>query len=128
MMTLFAVGMAACAADLAGDPTKQAQSDDLGSWKPEDPSATSADETATEALSGAPTDDAVDPHVSCSIVQFCNAPGADGTRCLQQGCSLTAAQDECTRESLQFCGTPVCPWIFVASDGTRFRNTTGVCR
>jgi hypothetical protein len=117
MMTLFVACVAACA-----------QGDDPSSWTPEDPSATPPEATASDALSAGPTGDVIQPRASCSIVQFCNAPGADGTRCLQQGCSLTAAQNECTTESINICGTPVCPWIFVASDGTRFINTTGRCR
>lgn len=59
----------------------------------------------------------------CSIVEWCNAPGADGSRCKQQGCTLTAAISECESETRQFCGTPQCPWIFVALDGTRYTRT-----
>jgi hypothetical protein len=117
VITLFAASMAACA-----------QVDDLNSWTPEDPAAAPQPASASDAVSASPTQDAIQPRASCSVVQFCNAPGADGTRCLQQGCSLTAAQNECTTESFNVCGTPVCPWIFVASDGTRFVNTTGRCR
>ena len=76
--------------------------------------------TATEAVTGANID--IPPPAGCSIVQFCNAPGPDGARCLQQGCSLSAALAEWTAETRAACGTPVCPWIFVALDGTRFIN------
>ncbi len=63
----------------------------------------------------------VQPQAGCSVVEWCNAPGADGARCLQQGCTLERALDECTAEARAACGTPVpCPWIFVASDGTRY--------
>ena len=72
----------------------------------------------------APVQDAITPRAGCSIVQFCNAPGSDGTRCLQQGCSLAAAQHECSVESPIVCGKPLCPWIFVALDGTRFINAS----
>jgi hypothetical protein len=37
------------------------------SWTPEDSSATSADETATEALSAAPTDDAVHEGIAADL-------------------------------------------------------------
>jgi len=56
---------------------------------------------------------------SCSIVQFCNAPGSDGTRCQQQGCSLGAAENECKREVRTVCGSASCPLIFVTSSKDR---------
>jgi hypothetical protein len=59
----------------------------------------------------------------CSVVEYCNAPGSDGSRCLQQGCTLTAAIAECETETRQVCGTPRCPWIFVATGGARFTRT-----
>lgn len=59
----------------------------------------------------------------CSFVEWCNAPGADGSRCRQEGCTLSAAIAECESETRQFCGTPQCPWIFVASNGTRYTRT-----
>lgn len=99
----------------------------LGNWEADEKSATSGDATAEEsgdataeeALSTSSADDAV-IQANCSIVEYCNAPGADGSRCRQQGCSLQAALDECTVETSNVCGTPVCPWIFVALNGQRF--------
>lgn len=114
MLTGCLAMVAACAVD-APDPTDQASA---GSWVADPAAATPAEPVAGVA------DDGVSQAVSCSIVQFCNAPGSDGTRCLQQGCSLGAAQDECSRESRSVCGTPVCPWVFVALDGTRYFNTS----
>ena len=126
MLTVFVFGMSACALEPTEVSKQEVQSNDMAGWTIEDPSNT-GDATAGEASSVSPENAAV-PHVSCSIVQFCNAPGADGTRCLQQGCSLTAALNECSVEAPRVCGTPVCPWIFVALDGRRFINTTGQCR
>jgi hypothetical protein len=59
----------------------------------------------------------------CSVVEYCNAPGSDGSRCRQQGCTLANAIAECESETRQFCGTPQCPWIFVATGGTRYTRT-----
>ena len=62
---------------------------------------------------------------NCSIVQFCDAPGADGTRCLEQpGCTLDQAAAECDREVPTVCGTGKCPWILVLTDGRRFVKDT----
>jgi hypothetical protein len=69
-----------------------------------------------------PVEDAFAPAARCSIVQFCNAPGRDGTRCLQRGCGAVDALVECSREAPKVCGWPVCPWVFVARDGRRFIN------
>jgi hypothetical protein len=82
-----------------------------------------------QALSMAPTDSVEDvqdnasesPGVTanCSTVQFCNAPGADGTRCLQRGCGRIDAEVECIDEAIRICGAPLCPTIFVESNGNR---------
>jgi hypothetical protein len=57
---------------------------------------------------------------NCSIVQFCNAPGSDGTVCRQQsGCLVTTAVSECKVETSNVCGSPVPIWIFVTRDGAR---------
>lgn len=55
----------------------------------------------------------------CSVLLSCNAPGGDGTRCRQQGCSLRAAELECELEALSVCGAVVCPVILIKTDGTR---------
>lgn len=80
------------------------------------PSQTASDPSTTASSEG----DLITPAVNCSIVQFCNAPGSDGTVCQQQGCSLASAKNECTTESQNVCGTPVNPWVFVSSSGQRF--------
>lgn len=102
---------------------------DLGNWEVDEQLATSgyamAEEseyaTAEDSLSTNSADDPV-IQANCSIVQYCNAPGADGTRCIQQGCSLSAALSECEVETYNVCGTPVCPWIFVDLNGVRWRS------
>ena len=98
----------------------------LGNWEVDEQSATSGaataeeseDATAEEALSTSSVEDAV-IQANCSIVQYCNAPGSDGTRCIQQGCSFQAAREECINEGWNVCGTPVCPWKFVDLNGVR---------
>src|SRR5215468_3006682 len=80
---------------------------------------TAIDDGASDAV---PVEVASAPATRCSIVQFCNAPGRDGTRCLQQGCGPVDALVECAREAPAVCGWPVCPWVFVARDGRRFIN------
>lgn len=125
MMTVFAVCIAGCAMEPATESssTDQLQSASTGDWhRITQPIVTGDQQAIGETADAAPIEDAVDPRANCSIVQFCNAPGADGTRCLQRGCSLGAALAECSDEAPRVCGTPVCPWIFVASDGSRFLN------
>jgi hypothetical protein len=84
--------------------------------------------TQEESLSTGPADpedmrdNASEPPglaANCSIVQFCNAPGADGTRCLQRGCGRIDAEVECLDEAIRICGAPLCPTIFVESNGNR---------
>lgn len=42
----------------------------------------------------------------CSIVQYCNHPDSVlGTTCIKQGCTLSQAQEECSREAQNVCGT-----------------------
>lgn len=58
---------------------------------------------------------------NCSIVQWCNRPNSsEGTVCLaQSGCTQQQAANECFDESFTVCGTPLCPWILVTTDGRR---------
>ena len=107
MATLSACGV---------DPVRGPPGDDPGSVQADEQAATSSD-TADLAASGTPTDDAIGPRAGCSVVQFCNAPGSDGTRCLQQGCSVQTAVTECKNEVPGVCGSPVSPWIFVTLNG-----------
>jgi hypothetical protein len=67
------------------------------------------------------TDDGPSITANCSIVQFCNRPNSsEGTVCLAQaGCTQQQAANECFDESFRVCGTPLCPWILVTTDGRR---------
>jgi hypothetical protein len=56
---------------------------------------------------------------SCSYVEWCNAPGSDGTVCQQTGCTRSEAIAECRREVSSICGRPTCPWIFRTPGGGR---------
>lgn len=55
----------------------------------------------------------------CSIVQWCNQSGPEGTICQQLGCAENTAIAECRREVTRICGAPVCPWYFVRTNGSR---------
>jgi len=86
--------------------------------------ATSSGGADEPANSASPADNAINPRAGCSIVQFCDAPGSDGTRCLQQGCSFDAARTECINEGWNVCGTPKCPWALVDTHGVRHELCT----
>lgn len=99
-ITAFAIALCACGVDEgATTPSETAG----------DPSTTASSES-----------DLITPRAGCSVVQFCNASGSDGTVCRQQGCTLAAAKNECTSESQSVCGTPVSLWVFISSGGQRF--------
>jgi hypothetical protein len=64
--------------------------------------------------------EAVTQASGCSVVQWCDAPGSDGARCKQLGCSFHDAFEECVAETPRVCGTPKCPWRFLQLDGQSF--------
>lgn len=91
----------------------------IGDWVVE-----GAQPAAPGAVAGAvPRQGAVG--TTCAIVQFCDVPGPDGTRCVQNGCSIVQALSECSVEAPRECGHIVCPFVFVAPGGKRFLN--GAC-
>ncbi len=109
-----------CVLDPATDqPSTEAQSQELRSSKLDDPPAVASDTAGEEAAIGSPVGDAITPRANCSIVQFCNASGSDGSVCQQQGCSLGPAENECKAEVKTVCGAATCPLIFVTSSGSR---------
>lgn len=59
---------------------------------------------------------------TCVVVQYCDAPGPDGTRCVQNGCDVIEALTECSIEAPRECSRVVCPFVFVGPGGKRFRN------
>ena len=59
--------------------------------------------------------------ITCAVVQSCDAPGPDGTRCVQSGCSVLDALTECSIEAPRACRI-VCPFVFVGPGGKRFLN------
>lgn len=66
---------------------------------------------------------------NCSVVQYCNAPGNDGTICRQQaGCSVAAATSECVTEVRNVCGGATCPWKLVRTDGVRIDLCGPICK
>ena len=124
MVTVFAFAaltatLSACALDPAGEePKTEVQSNVQPSLKLEFSAAALEDAMAKQTLSASSAEDAANLTANCSIVQFCNAPGSDGTRCVQQGCSVQAAFDECVTETFNVCGAPSCPWKLVLLNGT----------
>jgi hypothetical protein len=58
---------------------------------------------------------------TCVVVQYCDAPGPDGTRCVQNGCSALDALTECSNEAPRQCRI-VCPFVFIGPGGKRFLN------
>jgi len=62
--------------------------------------------------------------ISCVVIQYCDAPGPDGTRCVQTGCDVQDALTECTIEAPRECARVVCPFVFVGPGGKRFQNGT----
>jgi hypothetical protein len=59
--------------------------------------------------------------VTCVVVQYCDAPGPDGTRCVQNGCSVPDALTECSIEAPRECRI-VCPFVLIGPGGKRFLN------
>jgi hypothetical protein len=54
----------------------------------------------------------------CSIVEWCDQPGANGTVCRQVACDLPSAQQECSREATQICGSVVQPFIIICKNSS----------
>ncbi|HET9621570.1 MAG TPA: hypothetical protein VFP84_09405 [Kofleriaceae bacterium] len=94
-----------------------------------DETTTSVDEATTSADETAAAPDAVTPRTNCSIVQFCNAPGADGPVCEQLGCTLGTAESECRTELKNVCGTTsVNSYEFITTSGQKlFCHGTTCC-
>ena len=79
---------------------------------------------AQGGLSGAvPSRGPIGP-ITCVVVQYCDAPGPDGTRCVQTGCNVQDALTECSIEAPRECARVVCPFVFVGPGGKRFQNGT----
>lgn len=101
----FAIALCGCSVDESATAPPAAASD---------PSTTASSES-----------DLITPRTGCAQVQWCDAPGSDGTVCQQLGCSLADSKNDCTALSTTVCGTPVNPWVFVATGGQRFVH--GAC-
>jgi hypothetical protein len=110
-IVLTALGTSACSAGGDADPDAQ---DSAESAETEGP-AEEADLYAHEE--GALPTPAVIDKAGCAFVEFCNAPGSDGTRCVQQACSLAAARVECRSDTAFVCGSPTNPWRIRTLDG-----------
>src|SRR4051812_15755837 len=95
---IMGVSLFACTADSVVD---------RGDGMPEPIPAAEVDSKSPAATS-APDSAAT----NCSIVVWCNEPGARGTVCRQVGCDFNTAYNECINETRIVCGTPVQPWVF----------------
>jgi hypothetical protein len=102
---VLAAGISGCALN-ASDGSTQDQADEPAHAG--DP----AQNAVVDALQGT-----INPRAGCSVVQFCNAQGINGTVCVQQGCAVATAIEECGRETQTVCGGHVCPWIFKQLNG-----------
>ena len=111
--------LSACAVPMS-DPLTQQITIALGGEI--DPGPAEISDSATEALSSS-SSEASTVAVNCSITQFCDAPGADGARCVQRGCTFEQATNECVDETTSICGRAfVCPFVFVDGNGRRWRH------
>lgn len=120
LLCLLVAGMSSCAPD---SPSDMAPGDISPGWTVISPSSSEPDASDTTEIGVA--GDVITQSDGCSVVQWCDVPsnlpnGWEGARCLQRGCTLDAALNECVIETWRVCGTPKCPWAFVALDGTRF--------
>ena len=124
IIAIATLAMSACAfAPTGKDPTSQDPAGaPLNADRADDPSPVADDPAAPPEIESSP-DVTIPPPAGCSVVQFCNAPGSEGTRCVQQGCTVKPAVTECKAEVPPICGTPVLPWIFVTSDGVHHPST-----
>ncbi|HEX8114045.1 MAG TPA: hypothetical protein VF516_40210 [Kofleriaceae bacterium] len=123
---VFAVCISACGAiQVDGDPGSDSpvvvdlssHEQRIGDWVVE-----GRDPAPPDAVSDAvPRPSAAGP-VSCVVIQYCDAPGPDGTRCVQKGCSVQEALTECTIEAPRECHPLVCPFVFLGHGGVRFNN------
>jgi hypothetical protein len=65
-----------------------------------------------------------DPENGCSLIEYCYAyqvqDTTDEERCIQLGCSLEAASQECRTEIADVCGTaPLPPFVMITLAGER---------
>ncbi|MBC7977327.1 MAG: hypothetical protein H7138_20310 [Myxococcales bacterium] len=122
IIAVSAISITACTFDGA-DEHDMVRDDGPGGVYVSDPSSawgsSSLEEAADSNLDGSASLAA-----NCSVVQFCNRPGSEGTVCIQQGCSQAAAEAECLAETRNVCGAPVCPWILVTTDGRRLNHVS----
>lgn len=77
---------------------------------------------APDATAEAPRGESLPPKAGCVVVQYCDAPGPDGTRCVQTGCSVQDALTACSLEAPRECARIKCPFVFVGPGGKRFQN------
>lgn len=119
IIAVLTITTSACAVDSAESQLKkQAESDNLGGSKVEDQSTTSGDTSTEETLIARSAGDVAINATNCTIVQFCNAPGSDGTVCKQQACTLSTAATECVTDTNFVCGARVCPWKLITTSGS----------
>ena len=91
----------------------------IGDWVVEGPNP------VPDPTSGGERDGTDPPPAGCVVVQYCDAPGPDGTRCVQTGCGVLDALTACAREAPRQCLRITCPFVFVGPGGKRFKN--GAC-
>jgi hypothetical protein len=127
MKALAVMVLAVCATACGANPVDDPGTDDdpvvdlssheqvIGDWVIE------GRDPAQDPTSGAGRDGTDPPPVGCVVVH-CDAPGPDGTRCVQTGCSVVDALTACSREAPRQCLRITCPFMFVGPGGKRFKN------
>ncbi len=101
-----------------GQPMAEAPGQEPSSATLEDSSVVLSSTNVEAASAAGPTGDVARRAANCSRVQFCNAPGPHGTRCVQRGCSSGAAENECKREVRTVCRSALrCPLFFIKESG-----------
>lgn len=119
-MAILVAVLGACTSGPAeSSREEEAQIDELERAQIDDQAPASGATSAEQAATMRTTPEVAQAQSGCAVVQTCDAAGPDGTRCRQQGCSVSAAELECELEAFSVCGAAVCPVILIKSDGTR---------
>lgn len=116
VFAVIAIWASACALQEDFESAEGEESPDEVAWQQSPDEGIDPGESA-DLIEGDADDDA--SLAGCSVVEYCNAPGGDGTRCRQTGCSIPTAIAECKADVAAVCGKATCPWIFTSVTGAR---------
>ena len=91
LVVASAIALYACALEPTPDPG-QGTADPSATVTPQEPSS---DEATPDELLGTASDSVITPNACSVTLNFCDAPGSNGTDCTESGCSLSAAISAC---------------------------------